>query len=128
MKNIVIVAVVVALLLVVMWQTGLLSKTSSGYQAVFLTNDQVYFGKVSRPTAQYVKLTDIYYLQINQQLQPPSEPSMQRLLLVKLGNELHGPTDEMRINRDHILFMEDLKDSSEVVMKIREFQTQQKSQ
>ena len=124
MKNSIIVAVVVALLLVVMWQTGLLGRTSSGYQAVFLTNDQVYFGKVSNQSAQYVKLTDIYYLQTTQQLQPSGQP-LPALALVKLGNELHGPKDEMRVNRDQILFIEDLKEDSQVVSAITRAKTQQ---
>ena len=34
----------------------------SGYQAVFLTNGQVYFGKLSGAHKDYVTLNDIYYL------------------------------------------------------------------
>jgi len=33
------------------------------YQAVFFTNGQVYFGKLSTINDNYLKLTDIYYLQ-----------------------------------------------------------------
>lgn len=35
---------------------------SSAYQAVFLTNGQSYFGKVSNPEGQYVSMNDVYYL------------------------------------------------------------------
>lgn len=126
--------VVVVLVLVIggalLWKVGVFNKgtsAASGYQAVFLANDQVYFGKVKNPNSQYVTLSDIYYLQVTQQLQPPADTPAQSLQLVKLGNELHGPTDEMRINRDHILFLEDLKADSNIVKTIRDYQTKQES-
>jgi len=105
----------------------------SGYQAVFLTNGQVYFGKLSSPRAEYVKLTDIYYLQVNQELQPTGTTTGQQqpaasqaqqnpqLSLVKLGNELHGPTDTMWINRSQVLFYEDLKADGKVAQAIASY-------
>lgn len=97
---------------------------SSKYQAVFLSNGQVYFGQVSNEAADPVVLKDIYYLRVQQQLQPPKEGTnaQPQIQLIKLGNELHGPQDEMRINRRHILFIEDLKDDGKVVAAIKEFQ------
>ena len=91
-----------------------------GYQAVFLSNGQVYFGKLFRETNQYAVLRDVYYLQITQPPQPlrAGEVPPANINLVKLGGELHGPVDEMRINRDHILFVEDLKSDSRVVQAI----------
>ncbi len=86
------------------------------YQAVFLDNNQVYFGKLTNQNQQYAKLTEIFYLQVSQPLQP-SEPS-NNVNLVKLGGELHGPADIMMINRDHILFIEDLIADSQVVKAI----------
>ena len=86
-------------------------------QAVFLSNSQVYFGYVSNQNDQYVTLKDIYYLQVQQPIQPKKEDDKDakaQASLVKLGNELHGPKDEMRINREHILFIEDMKDGSKV--------------
>ena len=101
------------------------------YQAVFITGDQVYFGKLSNERSAYPTLRDIYYLQVNQPIQPIQtdengnalqQPDLQ---LVKFGNELHGPSDEMRINRDHILLIEDLRENSPVVQAIREYQENQ---
>lgn len=95
----------------------------TGYQAVFLTNNQVYFGKVSSLDSKYVSLTDIYYIQLTQALQSQSQTNTapQNLNLVKLGSELHGPTDKMLINRDQILFIEDLKSDSQVVSAITNY-------
>ena len=38
----------------------------SDFSAVFLTNGQVYFGKVNTYNSQEVDISDIYYLQVNQ--------------------------------------------------------------
>ncbi|MBU1110917.1 hypothetical protein KKB83_04855 [Patescibacteria group bacterium] len=111
---------------------------ASTYQAVFLSNGQVYFGKLSRPGSEYPTLTDIHYLVIQKPLQQAAgeapaegevvpegssdetETEKPQYTLVKLGKELHGPKDEMRINQRHILFYENLKDDSKVVTAIKE--------
>lgn len=97
---------------------------TSDYQAVFLTNGQVYFGKLSNTNSQWAILKDIYYLQVQQQVQPKDEKEQQQpnLTLVKLGNELHGPIDEMKINKDQILFWENLKSDGKVVEAIVKYQ------
>jgi hypothetical protein len=121
---IVLAAIIIAAAL---WQTrgsaGWSARASQDYQAVFLTNDQVYFGKLTSADSQYPRLRDVYYLQVTQTLQPPEQtgPAIPNINLVKLGGELHGPTDEMVINRDHILFYEDMKPDSQVVTAINQF-------
>lgn len=134
----VVLAVVVVLLVVggVMFRDKIFSKqqnpkvmgaTTTAYQAVFLTNGQVYFGKLSDVKSDYVTLEDIYYLQV---VQPPLQGQQQpgqtsatsgsqpQISLVKLGNELHGPIDQMHISRQQILFYEDLKEDGQVVKAI----------
>lgn len=96
---------------------------ASGYSAVFLTNDQIYFGKLEDAGSQYPRLREVYYLRVNRPLQPApataeAQPDVQ---LVKLGNELHGPVDEIKFNRDQILYIEDLKPDSRIVKAIEEF-------
>ena len=100
--------------------------TASAYQAVFLINNQVYFGKLSNENSDFITLEDIYYLQINQNIQPKdANASNPEINLVKLGGELHGPTDEMRINRDQVLLIEDLRSDSNLVKAIEKYQTEQ---
>jgi|ERR1700683_114730 len=98
---------------------------SKQFQAVFLTNGQVYFGKFTQINSSYVKLTDIYYLQVQQTVQPSSSSSNnnQQVSLAKLGGELHGPEDEMFISRDQVLFWENLKNSGKVVQAIDKYQS-----
>lgn len=93
------------------------------YQAVFLTNGQVYFGKVSKVDSSYVKLTDIYYLQVQQQVQPKDSTQQQQpqVSLAKLGGELHGPEDVMYISRQQVLFWENLKGDGKVAKAIQDY-------
>ena len=94
-------------------------------QAVFLTNGQVYFGKVASVNKQYLDLKDIYYLNVNQQVQPnqngDNKQQQSSISLVKLGCELHGPADRMVINRDQVTFWENLKDEGQVSKAIAEW-------
>ena len=125
------IVLIVLVVLVALWKTDKLVAVGFGkgsvYQAVFLSNNQVYFGKLSNTNSQYPVLRDIYYLQITQPLQPKEEdaPPPPNINLVKLGAEIHGPLDEMRINRDHILFIEDLKPDSQVTTAINDHKKNQ---
>ena len=103
------------------------------FQAVFLTNGQVYFGKVSKVDSSYVKLTNIYYLQVtsaaagSQTVQPKaSDTANQQVSLAKLGGELHGPEDTMFISRQQVLFWENLKGDGKVAKAIADYQAQGK--
>jgi len=78
---------------------------SNEYQAVFLTNQQIYFGKLSSPGGDFYYLRHVYYLasQANGRGR-----GLQRTL-VKLTADLHSPEDLMVINRSQILFVENLQ-------------------
>ena len=96
-------------------------------QAVFLTNGQVYFGKIKEINSKYINLSSIYYLNVNQQVQPNQKDSSgnsntnNSISLVKLGCELHGPVDKMVINRDQITFWENLKGDGQVAKAISQW-------
>jgi len=109
--------------------SGTDTRSGDNYQAVFLANNQVYFGELTSMSGDFVTLKDIYYLQVNQRLQPlqdgQQDPAGQDISLVKLGGELHGPTDMMQINKDHILLIEDLRADSNLVAAIEQFKANQ---
>lgn len=100
------------------------------YQALFLTNGQVYFGKLSQTDSNYVKLTSIYYLQVQQQVQPPANSSTStqspQVSLAKLGSELHGPEDSMYVAKAQVLFWENLKTDGKVAQAIASYIASQK--
>jgi hypothetical protein len=97
---------------------------SSKEQAVFLTNGQVYFGKIKAVNSKYLDLRSIYYLNVNQQnkqTDPNQQPAQSNISLIKLGCELHGPVDQMVINRDQVTFWENLKSDGQVAKAISQW-------
>lgn len=94
---------------------------TNGLQAVFLNGGQVYFGRVGEANSKYMTLNDIYYLRVNQQVQPGQQANQNDISLVKLGCELHGPSDQMVINQDQVVFWENLKDDGQVAKAVKQF-------
>ncbi len=98
-------------------------------QAVFInvngTNGgQVYFGNIQDMTSQYIRLTNVYYIQNQQSSTQDAGQAASAYNLVKLGCELHGPEDAMQINRSEVFFWENLKADSQVAQKVAEFKKQ----
>lgn len=96
------------------------------YKAVFLTNGQVYFGKVQKTEAQTITLTDVFYLKTKEidPKDPKQATAAAQLELVKPGAEIYGPKDTLIVNRRQILVIQDLKEDSPVVRGIaRYYQT-----
>jgi hypothetical protein len=93
------------------------------YQAVFLNNGQVYFGNVNDLNSQYVRMSDIFYL--TQTTTSDNSTSNGNYTLVKLGcQQIHGPSDEMIINRDQVSFWENIEDNGKVAQSIKQFKQQ----
>ena len=98
-------------------------------QAVFLTNGQVYFGQLGTMGKGIYKLDNVYYLQVTQDLQKQEGEGEEKkadtetnFSLVKLGDELHQPTSNMYINKDQVLFWENLETDSPIIETIVEGQ------
>lgn len=93
------------------------------YHAVFLENGDVYFGKLSKKGSPFVLLRDAYYLKVSEQSQKTQDGkqiSVPDLKLIKIGGEFHKPTDEIELERGHILFIQELQDDSAVIKVIDE--------
>jgi hypothetical protein len=121
---------VVALLLIIVFGNKGSSEgefvDTSKHQAVFMNGGQVYFGKITELNKSYMTLQDIYYLQVNQHVQPEQGEEQQQndVTLVKLGCELHGPQDLMVIKQDQVIFWENLKEDGKVAQAVKQFQSQ----
>lgn len=107
-----IVVIVISSILLVVFKAKK-SIESQKYSAVFLDNSQVYFGYLKGLT-----LTNVYYLQLAT-VKDDKGKDIQAPQLIKLGSEIHGPTDEMVFTASHVLYTETLKDDSEVVKRIK---------
>lgn len=97
---------------------------SDSWSAVFLSNGQVYFGKIDSNSKNEMVLTQVYYLQADEGVLPSQQSdslNQSRFKLVKLGQELHGPEDMLIINKTNVIFYEYLREDSKVVQSIREF-------
>ncbi len=90
----------------------------SSYRAIFLDNNQVYFAKIKNMGRKYVTITDVYYFGKDN-----SNSDADNIVLVKLGSEVHNPTDEMQILENHILYIEKLDEDSRVVRAIMEYKS-----
>jgi len=94
------------------------AEAGSEYYAVFLDNSQVYFGRLVSKSAGEMVISDVYYLQAGGE-EVSARLNDQRFTLIKLGQELHGPTSDMMINMQHVVFYENLRADSKVVESIR---------
>jgi len=100
---------------------------SKKYQAVFLTNGQVYFGNIKEMGSDFYRLDNVYYLQTAASSSSDSSSSStnNNYNLVQLGcQQIHDPYNEMIINRGQVSFWENLQDGGQVVQKINQFKKQ----
>jgi|SRR5256712_1864670 len=86
------------------------------YQAVFLSNGATYFGKLQPQGDEWFVLTDVFYLQTTEQGSPQ---------LIKRGNEAQGPKEPMIIAKQQILFIENMREDSDIVALIKRFKSGQ---
>lgn len=104
---------------------------SSKYQAVVLRdalNTPTYFGKLSVINDDYFRLTNVFYLQKKTDGTAASPQSVENqnasdFELIKLGNEIHGPEDEIIIAKAQLLYFENLKPGGTVSKTIAQYQT-----
>jgi hypothetical protein len=112
---------------------GLAGIDKSGYQAVFLTNGQTYFGKLQAGSVGYLKLSDVYYLDSQPSDAGTSSdktktvdnttPSQNSLQLFKMTDAtVIGPQDTMYISEKQVLLYENLKPDSKVAQSIQKYQ------
>jgi hypothetical protein len=85
------------------------------YQAVLLSNNSVYYGKLAGFGTPSPVLTDVFY--IVSQTNPETKQTTN--VLVKRGKELHGP-DRMYLNASSIVLVEPVSTDSKVAQLIEE--------
>jgi hypothetical protein len=90
-------------------------KFATEYQAVFLDNGQVFFGKLEDAGAPFLTLRDVFYVQ----RQAEANKKDFKNILVQRGGEWHGP-DFMRINLRHVVLIEPVAPGSRVAQLIKE--------
>lgn len=133
---IVVIAIVVAMA-AIGWALWLKPSSTQGgsaiekdkLQAVFMVGGQVYFGKLEVLDGSYMKLSQVFYVQSGSTStngdseNPQTATADSSMQLIKLGEEVHGPEDAMIINRDQMLFYENLKPSGKVSQLIQNYKS-----
>ena len=99
---------------------------SSRYSAIFLDNNDVYFGKITKRDSSFITLENTFYLRVTQVAQKDEsgkEITIPSLNLVKVGAELHKPKDKIELQITHIIFIQELDPTSEVIKVINNYKT-----
>ena len=94
-------------------------KFDTPYQAVFLANGQVFFGRLSGAGTDHPRMDDVFYVQT--QVNPETKQTTS--VLIRRGKEWHGPT-YMHLNARSILLIEPVGTDSKVAQLIAEAQKQ----
>ncbi len=93
---------------------------SDKYQAVSMSDGQIYFGKLSFVDKEYAKLTDAYYLQAEvgevagAEEAEVAQQANGNVRLIKLSNKIYGPEDGIIISKSHIISYENLSPGGQV--------------
>lgn len=89
------------------------------FQAIFLTNGQTFFGKMTGLGSAYVTISDAYRIQQATASPTPGDTAAPQFSLVDTEKSLEGPEDTLQLASSQILFWENLKDDSKVVDAIK---------
>ncbi|PIR44195.1 hypothetical protein COV23_01175 [Candidatus Wolfebacteria bacterium CG10_big_fil_rev_8_21_14_0_10_31_9] len=120
LNKILIVAIVIlsgALFGIIYWQkVGF----ENSYYAVYLSTGDIYFGQISNFPR--FKLNDVWLLQKD------ANNTQSPYNLVKFNKAFWGPSDEMSINREDIIWMSELSKESPVLQAIKNPQSATPSQ
>lgn len=94
----------------------------SKYQAVFLEDGKVFFGKLKNTDGEYITLENAYYTRSTQTTN--GQTNAEQTALVKVGSETYGPEENIQIARSKVLFWQNLRDDSQVSIQIKNKQNQ----
>jgi hypothetical protein len=85
------------------------------YQAVILSNDKVYFGRISDASDTFFELDDAFFLRETRE----SDDAEPVRALLPVNRELHAPENRMLIRKDEVVLVENLASDSPVLEEIR---------
>jgi hypothetical protein len=104
-------ALVFAVFAFVRWWDFTLPSFGARYQAVFLANGQTYFGHYLDRLGPYVKVENAFYIAQAPTVEEGQTPESR---IIRRGSELHQPLPFVLIPKSAILFVEDLRQDSQV--------------
>ena len=84
------------------------------FQAVILSNDKVYFGKLAEASDGFFRLDDAFFLREA----PAAGDTTAARTLVPVNREIHAPDNTMLIRKDAVVLVENLAVDSEVLQEL----------
>ncbi len=97
---------------------------SDTYYGVFLDNNDVYFGKITKRDASFITLENTFYLRVTQVQQKDKDDKdvdVPSISIVKLGEELHSPTGKIELQVGKIISIQELDPASQVIKIINDY-------
>lgn len=89
-----------------------------GYQVVYLTNGQAYFGKLQNVDGEYLVMKQPYTAQpVEAAKDKPEQPITTALLRVR--DQVYGPEDSIAIRAGTVAFWQNLRDDSKIVTALK---------
>ena len=85
------------------------------YQAVILSNDKVYFGRLKSVSGDFFQLRDAFFLRETR----TSEDAEPVRALLPVNREIHAPENRMLIRKDEVVLVENLATNSPILTEIR---------
>lgn len=86
----------------------------SRYQAVILSNDKVYFGKISAKSPEFYELKNAFFLRETRE----GEDAEPVRALLPVNREIHAPENSMLIRREEVVLIENLAEDSPLLEEI----------
>lgn len=100
------------------WSTPRLD--TNRYQAVFLDDGKVFFGKMNNTDGEYITLDDAYYTKsAGSNSDQQSAPTNDQTALIRVGSEAYGPENSIQVARSKVLFWQNLREDSKIVQAIK---------
>lgn len=91
----------------------------AGYQVVYTTSGQLFFGKLQNTDGAYVTLKSPYTAQSVATTADAQSATDDATTLLKISSQLYGPDDSMSIRAEQVVFWQNLRDDSKVVQAIK---------
>ena len=89
---------------------------TTGYQVVYMTSGQAYFGKLKNTSGEYLVLDTPYTAQ---DVKGEGENPQTSTTLVKVSQQQYGPEEAMSLKADQVLFWQNLRSDSKVSQAIK---------
>lgn len=115
------VALLLLISLFVGWQwsqSDLRTVNKDTYQAVTLSNNQLYFGKITSMTTDTITLKNVYYLSTPSTSGSQNNTTTNTNTLRPLTKVVYGPEDILYLHKDQVISWQNLSKDSQVVKSI----------